>query len=111
MRPRPKRNIASHGGRRRQSEFKGLPTAHVVAFRWFTNFAADGDYVFRFSFHHETTGTAVGIGASALNTTPESPEQVEISVDGERVALMDIDRWMRVSESLKALTCERRRSL
>ena len=61
------------------------------------NFAADGDYVFRFSFHHETTGTAVGNGASALNTTPESPEQVEISVDGERVALMDIDRWMHVS--------------
>ncbi|HBU57702.1 MAG TPA: hypothetical protein DEB33_08095, partial [Gemmatimonadetes bacterium] len=29
------------------------------------NFAADGDYVFRFSFHHETTGTAVGNGASA----------------------------------------------
>ncbi|HCO13130.1 MAG TPA: hypothetical protein DIT46_03030, partial [Gemmatimonadetes bacterium] len=61
------------------------------------NFVADGDYVFRFSFHHETTGTAVGNGASALNTTPESPEQVEISVDGERVALMDIDRWMHVS--------------
>lgn len=61
------------------------------------NFPADGDYVFRFSFHHETTGTAVGNGASALNTTPESPEQIEISVDGERVALMDIDRWMHVS--------------
>jgi hypothetical protein len=61
------------------------------------NFPADGDYVFRFSFHHETTGTAVGNGASALNTTPESPEQVEISIDGERVALLDIDRWMHVS--------------
>jgi len=60
-------------------------------------FPADGDYVFRFSFHHETTGTAVGNGSSALNTTPESPEQVEISVDGERVALLDIDRWMTVS--------------
>ena len=61
------------------------------------NFPADGDYVFRFSFHHETTGTAVGNGASALNTTPESPEQVEVSIDGERVALVDIDRWMHVS--------------
>ncbi len=60
-------------------------------------FPADGEYVFRFSFHHETTGTAVGNGASALNTTPDSPEQIEISVDGERVALMDIDRWMHVS--------------
>jgi len=61
------------------------------------NFPADGEYIFRFSFHHETTGTAVGNGASALNTTPEGPEQVEISVDGERVALMDMDRWMHVS--------------
>ncbi len=62
------------------------------------NFVADGEYVFRFSFHHETTGTAVGNGASDLNTTPESPEQVEVSIDGERVALVDIPRWMHVSE-------------
>jgi hypothetical protein len=61
------------------------------------NFPADGEYVFRFSFHHETTGTAVGNGASALNTTPERPEQVEISIDGVRVALMPVDRWMHVS--------------
>ena len=60
-------------------------------------FPADGDYAFRFSFHHETTGTAVGNGSSALNTTPERPEQVEISIDGERVALLDVDRWMHVS--------------
>jgi hypothetical protein len=61
------------------------------------NFPADGTYVFRFSFHHETTGTAVGNGASDLNTAPESHEQVEISVDGERVALIDLPRWMHVS--------------
>ncbi|MEM7415222.1 MAG: DUF1592 domain-containing protein [Gemmatimonadota bacterium] len=60
-------------------------------------FPADGEYVFRFSFHHETTGTAVGNGSSALNTTPERPERVEISIDGERVALLDVDRWMHVS--------------
>jgi uncharacterized protein DUF1592/uncharacterized protein DUF1588/uncharacterized protein DUF1587/uncharacterized protein DUF1595/uncharacterized protein DUF1585 len=60
-------------------------------------FPADGDYVFRFSFHHETTGTAVGNGSSDLNTTANSPEQVEVSIDGERVALMDVDRWMHVS--------------
>ena len=60
------------------------------------NFPADGDYVFKFSFQHETTGTAVGNGMSSLNT-PEDPEQIEISIDGERVALMDMDRWMHVS--------------
>src|SRR5690606_37104210 len=27
---------------------------------------------------------------------PDEPEQVEISIDGERVALLDIDRWMHV---------------
>ena len=61
------------------------------------NFPADGQYVFRFSFHHETTGTAVGNGASDLNTTPESPEQIEISIDGARVALLEVPRWMHVS--------------
>jgi hypothetical protein len=61
------------------------------------NFPADGEYVFRFSFHHETTGTAVGNGSSALNTTADNPERVEISVDGERVALLALDRWMHVS--------------
>lgn len=60
-------------------------------------FPADGEYVFRISFHHETTGTAVGNGSSALNTTPDRPEQVEISIDGERVAVLDVDRWMHVS--------------
>jgi len=58
-------------------------------------FPADGEYIFRFSFHHETTGAAVGNGRSAL-TTPDDPEQVEISVDGVRVALLDFDRWMHV---------------
>jgi len=59
-------------------------------------FPADGEYAFRFSFHHETTGTAVGNGRSSL-ATPDDPEQVEVSIDGERVALLDIDRWMHVS--------------
>src|SRR5690606_5649974 len=58
-------------------------------------FPADGEYVFKFSFHHETTGTAVGNGRSSL-ATPEEPEQVEVSINGERVALLDIDRWMHV---------------
>ena len=60
------------------------------------NFPADGEYVFRFSFHHETTGTAVGNGRSSL-ATPDDPEQVEVSIDGEQVALLDVDRWMHVA--------------
>jgi len=61
------------------------------------NFPADGDYVFRVSFHHETTGTVVGNGRSALQTA-YALEEIEISIDGERVALLEMDRWMHVSD-------------
>ncbi len=61
------------------------------------DFPADGAYVFRVSFHHETTGTLVGNGRNALHTN-ESPEQLEISIDGERVAVLELDRWMHVSD-------------
>ena len=60
------------------------------------NFPADGEYVFRISFHHETTGTVVGNGRSALQTA-DALEEIEISIDGERVALLEMDRWMHVS--------------
>ncbi len=61
------------------------------------NFPADGNYVFRVSFHHETTGALHGSGRAALHTA-EAPEQIEISVDGDQVALFDIDRWMHASD-------------
>lgn len=60
-------------------------------------FPADGDYRFRASFYHETTGALYGNGRAALHTA-DAPEQIEISVDGERVALLDLDRWMSVSD-------------
>jgi mono/diheme cytochrome c family protein len=60
-------------------------------------FRADGEYVFRVSFHHETTGELFGSARGALHTA-ERPEQIEISIDGERAALFDIDRWMHVSD-------------
>ena len=60
-------------------------------------FPADGDYRFRVSFYHETTGALYGNGRAALHTA-EAPEQVEISIDGARVALLDIDRWMNTSD-------------
>jgi cytochrome c553 len=60
-------------------------------------FPADGDYRFRASFYHETTGALYGNGRAALHTA-EAPEQVEISIDGARVALLDLDRWMNASD-------------
>jgi mono/diheme cytochrome c family protein len=60
-------------------------------------FPADGDYLFRVSFYHETTGALYGNGRAALHTA-EAPEQVELSIDGVRVGLLDIDRWMTTSD-------------
>ena len=60
-------------------------------------FPADGEYRFRVAFHHETTGAIVGSGSSSLHTV-DVPEQVEISTDGERVTLLDVGRWMHVSD-------------
>jgi mono/diheme cytochrome c family protein len=60
-------------------------------------FPADGDYRFRVSFFHETTGALYGNGRAALHTV-DAPEQVEVSIDGARVALLDVDRWMNTSD-------------
>jgi mono/diheme cytochrome c family protein len=60
-------------------------------------FPADGQYRFRVSFYHETTGALYGNGRAALHTA-ETPEQVEIAIDGVRVALLDVDRWMNSAD-------------
>ncbi|MGQ0767556.1 MAG: DUF1592 domain-containing protein [Gemmatimonadota bacterium] len=54
------------------------------------NFPADGDYTFRANFFHETTGAFAGGLARG--------ERLEISIDGERVAVIDIDRFMHASD-------------
>jgi len=54
------------------------------------NFIADGEYAFDLAFEHTTTGGYYG------GVTPD--EQIEISIDGERVALLEMDRWMDVSD-------------
>ena len=61
------------------------------------NFPADGQYRFRVSFYHETTGALYGNGRAALHTAA-APEQVEIAIDGARVALLDLDRWMNSAD-------------
>ncbi len=56
------------------------------------HFPADGEYVFRVSLHHESTGNLFGNGESAMHTA-EAPEQLELSIDGERRDVLEIDRW------------------
>ncbi len=51
------------------------------------NFPADGEYVFRASFQHESTGNFFG-------STAPFDEHLEVSIDGERRALIPIDRFM-----------------
>ncbi len=57
-------------------------------------FPADGDYVFKVALHYEPLG---GLYGRATMATYGIEEQVEISVDGERVALLNLNT--RMSES------------
>lgn len=61
----------------------GLSTIHV--------FPADGEYVFRMDLHANACGVLFG--------GPTSGEQLEVSVDGERVALFDINPRMTEAET------------
>jgi len=54
------------------------------------NFPADGKYEFQLLLHGEPAGLFFG------RTVPN--EQIEVSIDGERVAVLDIDRWMSESD-------------
>ncbi|MEP6780649.1 MAG: DUF1592 domain-containing protein [Gemmatimonadaceae bacterium] len=51
------------------------------------NFPADGEYVFAVTLQAVPTGQLYGSGAPF-------DEKVEVSVNGERVAVIDVDRWM-----------------
>jgi hypothetical protein len=54
------------------------------------NFLADGEYIFELELHPEPTGNLYGL------TSPN--EQLEVSINGSRVALLYIDRWMSESD-------------
>jgi hypothetical protein len=55
------------------------------------NFLADGFYVFQMMLHSAPEGELYG--RTALD------EQIEVSIDGERVAVLDIDRWLNESDA------------
>ena len=55
------------------------------------NFPADGNYIFRVMLHPDPVGALFGM------TTP-TQEQIEISVDGERAALLRIDPFMHEAD-------------
>jgi len=53
-------------------------------------FPADGSYEFQILLHGEPTGALFG--------RPMRGEKIEVSIDGERAALVEIDRWMSESD-------------
>jgi hypothetical protein len=53
-------------------------------------FPADGQYLFKVLFYHETTGAFAGGNARG--------ELIEISIDGARAAVLDVDRFMTASD-------------
>ena len=59
------------------------------------NFPADGEYLFRLSFYYSSIGPIFG------DNIPAEGEQIEVSVDGERVALLDFDRKLKATEDLR----------
>ena len=59
------------------------------------NFPADGHYVFRLSFYFASIGAFFG------DNIPAEGEQIEIAVNGTRVALLDLDRKLRTTDVLR----------
>jgi hypothetical protein len=59
------------------------------------HFPADAEYVIVVAFYHRSLGEIFG------DNKPAEGEQVEISLNGERIAIFDIDRKMRETESLR----------
>ena len=54
------------------------------------NFPADGKYRFQMLLHGEPTGALFGRTVRAI--------KIDVSIDGERVALVDVDRWISESD-------------
>ena len=59
------------------------------------HFPADADYVIVVAFYHRSLGEIFG------DNKPAEGEQVEVAVNGQRVAIFDIDRKMKETESLR----------
>ncbi len=59
------------------------------------HFPADAEYAIVVAFYHRSLGEIFG------DNKPAEGEQVEVALNGERIAIFDIDRKMRETESLR----------
>ena len=89
---RPAEHTYNVSGYRSQTErVPGAPFGTRGGVSVVHTFPADGEYIFRIAFEHTTTGD--GFVGQIIRF-----EQVEVSVNGSRVALLDLDQWMRISD-------------
>jgi len=89
---RPAEHTYNVSGYRSQTErVPGAPFGTRGGVSVVHTFPADGEYIFRIAFEHTTTGD--GFVGQIMRF-----EQVEVSVNGSRVALLDLDQWMRISD-------------
>jgi mono/diheme cytochrome c family protein len=59
------------------------------------NFPMDGDYIFKMSFYYSSIGPVFGASQE------KGAQKVEVAVNGERVALLDFNPDMKVSDDLR----------
>jgi len=59
------------------------------------HFPADAEYVVEIAFYHRSLGEIFG------DNKPAEGEQIEVALNGERIAIFDIDRKMRETETLR----------
>ena len=89
---RPAEHTYNVSGYRSQTErVPGAPFGTRGGVSVVHTFPADGEYIFRIAFEHTTTGD--GFVGQIMRF-----EQVEVSVNGSPVALLDLDQWMRISD-------------
>jgi uncharacterized protein DUF1587/uncharacterized protein DUF1595 len=81
--------IARTEGQMRHVE--GTPSGTRGGLSALHTFPADGDYEFKVTFY--SGGTSELFGGTTITST-DIGEQIEISLNGDRVALFDVDGWM-----------------
>ena len=71
-------------------QVEGAPYGTRGGFSVIHNFPADGDYIFKMAFQYTTTG---GLSGSTIRD-----EQIEVSINGEPLAVLQMDQWLRTSD-------------
>ena len=59
------------------------------------NFPMDGEYIFKMSFYYSSIGPVFGASQE------KGAQKIEVAVNGERVALLDFNPDMKVSDDLR----------